>query len=139
MDSGLIPSTVNVALSHGIKHKHTLILELGPSTLNFGKEVGRALIAVTAIVAITSIIKTFISRPGIVQQASLPASLIEKLEKDARDRERKHKKESSSKRERSSESTTGATLAVPTPTGTQTAAETLAPEGSVAQETAASN
>ena len=140
MDSGLIPSTVNVALSHGIKHKHTLILELGPSTLNFGKEAGRALLAVTAIIAITSIIKTFISRPVVVQQAPLPAALIEKLEKDAKDRERKHKKESSSKRERSSESTTtAASLAVPTPTGIQTPAEAPVTEGSVAQEIAAEN
>lgn len=137
MDSGLIPSTVNIALSHGIKHKHTLILELGPSTLNFGKEAGRALIAVTAIVAITSIIKTFISRPVVVQQVPLPAALIEKLEKDAKDRERKHKKESSSKRERSSESTLTAPAA-PTSSGTETPADPVN-EGSTVQETVAQN
>lgn len=103
MDAGLFPSSIKAALTHSINHKHTFTLELGPSTRLFGREAGRALIAVTAIVAITSIIKTFISRPVIVEQAPFPPGFLEQAVKE---RERKHKKESSSKR--SSESTTTA-------------------------------
>lgn len=127
MDAGLFPSSINAAVSHSIKHKHTFILELGPSTLNFGKEAGRALIAVTAIVAITSIIKTFISRPVIVQQAPFPPGFLEQVSKE---RERKQKKESASKRDGSSESTITAAAATPTGTATPAADENAAKETS---------
>lgn len=96
MDAGLFPASVNVALTHGLKHsvKHSLTIELGASTLNFGREAGRAIIAVTAIIAITSIVKTFISRPVIVQ-APPPAIDRALYEQIARERsERKARKES---------------------------------------------
>ena len=96
MDAGLFPASVNVALTHGLKHsvKHSLTIELGASTLNFGREAGRAIIAVTAIIAITSIVKTFISRPVIVQQAPPPAFDRAFYEQIVRERsERKARKE----------------------------------------------
>lgn len=100
MDAGLFPASVNVALTHGLKHsvKHNLTIELGASTLSFGREAGRAIIAVTAIIAITSIVKTFISRPVIVQQAPPPAIDRALYEQIVRERsERKVKKESREK------------------------------------------
>lgn len=101
MDAGLFPASVNVALTHGLKHsvKHTLTIELGASTLNFGREVGRAIIAVTALIAITSIVKTFITKPVILQQAQPPAidrDLYKQIVRERSEiRARKESKESS--------------------------------------------
>lgn len=102
MDTGLFPASVNVALTHGLKHsvKHTLTIELGASTLTFGREAGRAIIAVTAIIAITSVVKTILSRPLSVQQAPPPAIDRALYEQIVRERPgRKARKEASNQRE----------------------------------------
>lgn len=128
MDAGLFPASVNVALTHGLKHtvKHSLTIELGASTLNFGREAGRAIIALTAIIAITSIVKTFISRPVIVQQAPPPAVDRALYEQIVRERsERKARKEAINQRESSNDSAVA--KAVDTVSETPASAEIPAP------------
>lgn len=63
MDSGLFPTSITAAVNTVVQHKHTFKLDLGSSTISFGREVGRTLVALTTIVCITGIVKAVITRP----------------------------------------------------------------------------